>query len=410
MMLGKTNITAINKSTIVTDIEDYSWKSIKIDGVNSDFIKAVYGNNMLVAITRDGTIVSTADGENWKKTRIETEGSYELEDIIWTGSQYVMVGNRKELVTETAIGNTGSNNTTISYKYHGIIVTSQQLTEFSIEEDEENFYSRYYAVVEKDGSYIIISKEYRKMDGGKHDPDGGGVYAVTKNESGSIKKKIAKCVVYQDSECYHFNNDKVVVAKNNNGGGAVYVEERNNNTSYGVFKTSDWEQYYGNNMGIGSGYEFMSMFECKGYLYYCESQGDGYYLSKIISISTEDIICKKLPIFFIDAVYFNKCEIFLTRNSMLVIRAGESIAEKITDGLIEVTYDFEIRFIEKAFNKLYIFGVGGNILSSSDEEQNNEGSAVKTMSATKALFDARAYADEKYAALEARIIELENRN
>lgn len=407
-MLGKTNITAIQESTNVTDIEDYIWKSMKIDGVNSDFVKAVYGNDMLVAITRDGTIVSTADGENWKKTRIETEDAYELEDIIWTGSQYVMVGNRKEIVTETGLGNTGSNNTTTSYKYHGMIVKSKQLTEFSIEEDEDNFYSRYYAVVEKDGSYIIISKEYKKNADGTQDSDGGGVYAVTKNASGSVKTRIAKCTVYQNSECYHFNRCKVIVAKNN-GGGAVFVEEQND-SHYGVYKTSDWMAYHGSTMATGTSYEFLAMFECKGYLYYCEAQGNGYYLSKIISTSTVNIICKDIPIFFIDAVYFNKCEIFLTRNSMLVIRTGESIAEKIADELIEITYDFEIKFVEKAFNKLYIFGAGGNILCSSDEAQNNEGIAVKTMSATKALYDAKTYTDEKYAALEARIIELENRS
>lgn len=409
MMLGKTNLTTIKESTTVTDIEDFSWRSIKIDGVNSDFIKAVYANNTLAAITRDGTIVSTADGENWRKTRIETEGSYELEDIIWTGSRYVMVGNRKELVTESGLGNTDSNNTTTSYKYHGIIVISQQLTEFSIEEDQENFYSRYYAVVDKDGDYIIISKEYKKMDGDKHDPNGGGVYAVTKSESGRVKQKIAECTVYQNSECYHFNMVKVIVAKNNGGGAVFVVEENNGTSSYGVYKTSDWAKYHGYKTS-STAYDFLAIFECKGYLYYCEAQGNGYYLSKIISISTVDIICKDIPVFFVDAVYFNKCEIFLTRNSMLVIRAGESIAEKIADGLIEITYDFEIKFIEKAFNKLFIFGAGGNILSSSDETQNNEGIAVKTMSATKALFDARAYTDERYAALEARIIELENRS
>lgn len=394
MMLGKTNITAIKEGTTVTDIEDYSWKSMKIDGVSSDFIKAVYGNNMLAAITRDGAVLCTVDGENWKKTQIDTEGDYELEDIIWTGSQYIIAGNRKEIVLEEDS----------TFMYHGMVITSENLVDFIIDEDADNTYSRYYAIVEKDGSHIIISKEYNRS------VDEAGVYAVTKNNSGSVKKLIATLRTYVGQRITCSNKYEVVVAKNN-GSGAIYVGGSIDSAgiSYCIYRTSDWMEYYGEHMS-GTAYDFLSMFECKGYLYYCDINGNlGYSLYKIVSNVRVDLIYKGKPLFFIDAVYINKCEIFLTKNSLLVIRNGDSITDKMESDLIEITYDFEIKFIKKAFNKLYIFGAGGNILVSCDGAQNDEISAVKTMSAIKALYDAKAYTDEKYAALEARIIELENK-
>ncbi|MBD5632442.1 MAG: hypothetical protein HDP34_04365 [Clostridia bacterium] len=407
-MLGKTNITAIKEGTTVTDIEEYSWKSIKVNGVNSDFVKAVYGNNMLVAITRDGTIVSTADGENWEKTRIEMEGSYELEDIIWTGSQYIMVGNRKEIVTEKIIQEGDSASV---YKYHGIKVTSERLLDFLVEEDEDNIYSRYYAIVEKDEKQIIISKEYKDY------PENAGVYAVFKDSNGTLKKKISKCTVSQDRICGHLNDHKVVVAKKNSGG-AVYIEDNHfigltsstaPNAYNKIWITSDWLSYSSIQVQNSSTQErAFSVFECKDSLFYYKD--DYHTLLKILNENSQTTVSQNVAFLFLDAIYFNKCEILVNGHNMLVIRSGENIADKTLEDLIEITYDFEIRFIEKAFSGLYIFGTEGNILVSSDEIKNEEAIAVKTMSATKALHDAKVYADEKYAVLEARIIELEKRS
>lgn len=407
-MLGKTNITAIQESTNVTDIEDYIWKSMKIDGVNSDFVKAVYGNDMLVAITRDGTIVSTADGENWKKTRIETEDAYELEDIIWTGSQYVMVGNRKEIVTESAIGEGDSENV---YRYHGIIVTSEQLVEFSIEEDTDNSYSRYYAVIEKEEKRIIISKEY------KNDLVNAGVYAIAKDFNGILKKKIYTCSVSSERICGNLNDYKIIVAKKHSGG-AVYVEDNHSDNATqkdynGIYVTLDWMKYsYICVDTTSKNTVALSMFECKDTLLFYANPMSYDGIHQIYQILDGE----KYPfngghrLWLLDAVYFNKCEVFVNAHSMIVVRPEDNnIGYKTPEDLIDITYDFEIRFIEKAFAGLYIFGTDGNILASSDEAKNEELTAVKTMSAVRALYDAKAYADEKYAALEARIMKLENR-
>ncbi len=396
-MLGKTNITAIKESTTVTDIEDLRWKPIKIDGVNSDFVKAVYGNNMLVAITRDGTIVSTTDGENWKKTRIETEGSYELEDIIWTGSQYVMVGNRKEIVTEE------KENT---YKYHGIIVISEQLIDFSIEEDGDNTYSRYYAAIKQDEKLIIISKEY------KNDIAWAGVYAVVKDSNGILKQRIILCEVRSNAVFKDLNNYKIIVAKKNSGG-AVYVED-NHAPGVSIYRvnrmntTLDWINYSSRQITLSetARNRAFSVFECKDSLFYYDDTN--HNLKKILDNNSYVVVSQNKEFFFIDAIYFNRCEIFLNGHNMLVIKSGDSMEDKTLEDLIEITYDFEMRFVEKAFGGLYIWGTEGNILVSSDEVKDEEVIAVKTMSAVKALYDAKIYTDERYAALEARIIELEN--
>lgn len=75
--------------------------------------------------------------------------------------------------------------------------------------------------------------------------------------------------------------------------------------------------------------------------------------------------------------------------------------------MVEITYDFSMKYIVKAFNKMYIFGTGGNILVSSNENRNEDSLAVQTMSAMRALYDAKIYTNEKYEELDTRLTELE---
>lgn len=110
---------------------------------------------------------------------------------------------------------------------------------------------------------------------------------------------------------------------------------------------------------------------------------------------------------FVDGVYFNGCELFINNHEMLVVKKGESIADKTLDDLIEIAPELTMNCVTKAFGQLFIFGNQGAILKSSVETNNEEAITVQTISAKKALADAKKYTDEKYVALEARIVALE---
>lgn len=152
------------------------------------------------------------------------------------------------------------------------------------------------------------------------------------------------------------------------------------------------------------------MFECKGVLYYIQLlQEENYNLVKVTDSGEELTMCTGQNFAFVDGVYFNGCELFINNHEMLVVRKGESIADKTVDDLIEIAPEMILNCITKAFGQLYIFGNQGVILRSSVEINNENAIAVQTLSAKKALADAKAYADSRYAELEARIAELEGK-
>lgn len=178
-MLGKTNITAIEGGVIVSDIEDYRWDRIRVEGITGTFVRAVYENDTLVAITKDGMLAFTRDSENWSKVRLDIEGTYELTDIIWDGRRYVMVGSREEIVDQ-------------KYIYHGFIAVTENLAEFNIIYAAADEYSRYYAVIETDGKYIIISREHSSvLDGGVIVEKIGDI----ENWDSCLTKKLQKCLI-----------------------------------------------------------------------------------------------------------------------------------------------------------------------------------------------------------------------
>lgn len=198
------------------------------------------------------------------------------------------------------------------------------------------------------------------------------------------------------------NECKIIIAKNNLGG-ILYLDFRKyegNNTERvkHVYWTPDW-----NTFGWFDSSGILSCFACKGKTYF-------YNIDRILFKVNTDIGEKYNTgsnVFYTDAVYYDKCEIFLNEYGIVIVRNKEDISEKTEDDLIEITYDFSMKLIVKAFTGLYILGTGGNILKSNNEAKNEEALAVKTMSASKALYDARLYTDEKYNALEARIAALE---
>lgn len=393
-MLGKTNITAIESGTIISDIEDYRWDRVRVEGVTGTFVQAVYENETLVAITKDGMIVYTKDGENWSKVQLDIEGTYELTDVIWDGRRYVMVGSCEEIVDQ-------------EYIYHGFIVVTEDLMDFNIIHANDE-YSRYYAVIEKDGKYIVISKESAvNRSYGAINANIGSI----ENWDSRLKEQITTLEYPTYINATTTGQDfakvtcdcQIIIAKNTRGG-ILYVKffhDGRYSPTERTYWTQDWHAFNGRLSFSGN---LMAGFECKGKIYVYTSDN----LLFKVNTDTGEKYNAGGDVFYKNAVYYDKSEIFLNEYGIVIVRNGENISEKTEDDLIEITYDFSMELIIKAFTGLYIFGTGGNILKSNNEVNNEEALSVKTMSAYKALYDAKLYTDEKYAALEARITELEN--
>ena len=89
-MLGKTNITALSERAVVTEIEDFRWVQMQ-SGVYGNFVRTIYKNGYLAAITADGAVVYTKDGEVWHTSTPEF-ADCKLNDIEWDGSRFLLAG------------------------------------------------------------------------------------------------------------------------------------------------------------------------------------------------------------------------------------------------------------------------------------------------------------------------------
>lgn len=148
--------------------------------------------------------------------------------------------------------------------------------------------------------------------------------------------------------------------------------------------------------------------ECKDELYVMElSKEENYNLFKVSDANEIFNMCTGRNFGFISGVYFNGCRIFINRHEMLVVKKGESIADKTVEDLLEIAPELSMSCIVKAFGRLYVFGKQGVILKSSTETNNENVLVVQAISAKQALAEAQKYADGKYAELEARIAALE---
>lgn len=398
-MLGKTNLTTVKEGTIASDITEYKFADAEVSGVDGTFIKAVYAGNVLVGITYEGAIAYSFDGENWSMVRLNLEKYYNLYDIMWDGNKYVVVG------AVSAEGNEGKN------VEHGIIATTEDFAEFTVIEDNENYYSRYYSVIKRNGRYILIGLR-------ESSPSGLNIKKNIFSKVGELNSWESETVLYDlgsnnsDMEYTHIN------VKNNSNCILVlcrYNRTLNNNTvrTFEVMTSTDGIEY--NRIEIlhpdNKPYDKqMSLtFVSKDSLYYGFNHADfNYKLIKLINLNETAVISTEKNFSFVDAVYFNKYEIFINNHQMLILAAGEQISNKTLDDLTDITYDFSMTAIIKAFDKLYIFGTGGHILVSTDEINNEEALAVKSLSAYKALYEAKNYTDAKCAELEARIVSLES--
>lgn len=400
-MLGRTNITTVKGGTIVSDISDYVWNDAGTLNINSSFKKAFYANNILVAITKGGFVIYTRDGENWEEASPNIDVEYKIFDGIWDGHKFVFVGHHSTDQEDVC---------------QALIVTTEDFQNYEIMRDCQNstyYSSSFYAIfLREDATYTII-------------------YAFVGNQALSNPETR---VYFLKGDLTNLSLGDLLVGCGNTGGGkrqlnSVEVEIAECTDCF-IFYIKARDQYSASNIsyvhkiGIadrGDGNiqlkeektatsaDIVKVFECKDSLYYMTLEGETSRLvrKKNFSNENETVVSDNKNWGFVDAVYFNRCEIFITDHQMLVVKPGENIADKTESDLVDISYDISLRTIIKAFEKLYIFGTDGTILVSSDEIKNENAVAVKTMTAVKALYEAKGYTDEKYAELEERVSKLE---
>ncbi len=390
MSLGKTNITTLSEGAIVTEVEEFKWLQMQ-SGVLGNFVKAIYKNGYLVAITADGMVVYTTDGETWQTSTLEY-ADCKLNDIEWDGSRFILVGS----YTNTIENLTGT---------VGLILTTSDLISFvpvniNNEDDDYSTETKYYdieyhAIYMQNGHYIILanrhvngSEDIYLYEGDLTNDWSNHTYIfgkTPKRGTVSFAKNSSEMLVcfnaLHSSQTYYNYVYKV------NGTHAVQIKE------------------------LSSGYTsvpMVSAIECKDLLYYMSKLSNDKYEFAKVSESNEIFIMNTEKNFaFKSGVYFNECQLFINNHEMLVVKKGENIADKTLDNLIEIAPELTMNCITKAFGQLYIFGNQGVILKSSVETNNEEAVTVQALSAKRALGEAKAYTDQQYALLEARIAALE---
>lgn len=390
-MLGKTNITTLSEGAIVTEVEDFKWIQMQ-SGVYGNFVKAIYKNDYLVAITADGTVVYTTDGEVWQTSVLEYEDC-KLNDIEWDGSRFILVGSHTTTIEEIE-------------STFGLILTTDDFSNFSKismkSEDDQYGTNTYYdqeycAVHTKNGRYYILACRYKNRTISMH---------LYESNLTDIWTRI-------DINIRGINSGTVLVAKNSSEMLICFNASEYSASTYNYHNCV----YKVNGANIvrvkllkekSTNVPMVFAVECKDTLYYMSALAlDNYEFAKISEAAEVFSISTGKNYAFKSGVYFNSCELFINNHDMLIVKKGESIADKTLDDLIEIAPELTMNCITKAFGQLYIFGNQGAILKSSVETNNENAITVQTISAKKALSDAKQYTDEQYAILEARIAALE---
>lgn len=417
-MLGRTNITTVKGGITVSDMNLLAWNNAGTLNINSAFKKSLFANNILAAITKSGIIIYTRDGENWETADFNIDVAYSIADGIWDGQRFVFVGRHS----------TDQENVC-----QALIVATKDFQDYEIMRDctgkeyQQNnanhknlslvYCGKFQAIVlNEDSTYTLACSAIANSTIPNMD-----VFLVR----GDLTNLQFTCNILYNIRITTpiekaLDNIQVETAKNADSF-MIYVKvlhENNDNTYYRhslcisdngqtcrLLEGQEPEDY--SDTGISS--DIVKIFECKGSLYYMTLRNKNNRLVRLRGFSDEQgsVVSTDKDWSFVDAVYFNKCEIFITANQMLVIKAGEDITDKTEEDLIDISYDFSLINIVKGFEKLYLFGTNGNILVSSDEIKNESATAVKTMSAAKALYDAKVYTDKKLEGLEERIAVLE---
>lgn len=245
----------------------------------------------------------------------------------------------------------------------------------------------------------------------------GGFPVATGDASYYLMSYVSDLKIWKNKTTVSSNYvDGVFVSKNLD---AIMIYLRNHSSSYQnhlILKSNDGISFkYDYLLSIDSSSDFLSFniantFECKDILYCMGLVSNiNYQLLKMLNLNENMIMSTEIAYGFVDGVYFDGSQLFINNHEMLIVKNGESIADKTIDDLIEIAPELTMNCITKAFGQIYIFGNQGAILKSSVETNNEESIAIQTLSAKKALAEANKYTDEQYAALEVRIITLEEK-
>nr|WP_296464395.1 hypothetical protein [uncultured Acetatifactor sp.] len=378
-MLGRTNITALKEAGTATEIEEYRWMQKEAGGIRGNFVKCICKGGHLVAITEDGSVAYTEDGEVWGALTLEYEGCH-LNDIDWDGERFLIVGR----YMDAAISDAESSALMVATSDFR---TLEKLGPLQVSQGK--YYMEYYAVMPQNGEYVVLARNDRLVYA--LFTDLVGVKDSSYLENGTTEATGVKCCI---------------TAKNSGWMLAMVCATGRFASGRGAFSRIYYDRVVSGSSNDSS--DTTAVFECKDRLYFMNRTAGGDYRLGRYTDSGEVLAMSTGKDFgFIDGVYFDGCEIFINYHEALVVRKGESIAEKTVEDMLEIAPEMQMNCISKAFGRLYVFGNQGLILESSTETGNEAGIAVQTMSAKKALADAKAYADARYAELEERIAALE---
>ena len=377
-MLGKTNITVLSEGVTAEEIEQMQ------SGIQSDFIKCVSGGGYLAAVTEDGNIVFSSDGDVWNVLKLEYE-ECRLHDIEWDGKRFLLAGGCKDagLVPDETIGFIAA---TTDFK---TLVRMGNL-----QDEDSKYYNEYYAVFSKNGQYAVAARCRNYVYILRTDFTQEGTSASNLLNQYSTPARGCISAKNTDGMILHFRTGTNTV---NQSEKYISVLVREKGQRDITSSTTAREA---------------NVIECKDALYVMALAADkNYELIKIVVPETGEtaIVCTGQKFAFSSGVYFNSWQLFINAHEMLVLRKGESLADKTLEDLIEISPEAAMRCITKAFGQLYIFGNQGLILRSNEELDNEGAVAVQTLSAKRALAEAKAYADAGYKELETRIAALEAR-
>mgnify|MGYP001052216129 FL=1 len=377
-MLGKTNITTLKEGGTVTEIEEFSWVPVN-SGIRRDFKMAVFGNGILVGVTESGDVAYTADGEVWEITELGYAGC-RINDVEWDGERFFLVGR-----TDAEGGNPSAL----------IVATADFRTVERIELDRAD--DEEYAMIHyQNGSHVLVASKNMNAS--------GRTLLFLYADLGQRKVTEGEEI---DSEVTEYC---IKAGKCTNGvliWGDEKVRESGGLWTHQLLITlrSSGIRMLEDNKGQSPE---RSVIECRDELYVVEYAGkERYDLYKVTTADDMLNMCLGQKFEFISGVYFAGCRVFIGVHDMLIVRSGESIADKAEGDLLEIAPEMSMSCIVRAFGQLYIFGNQGAVLRSSTETDNGNVLVVQAVSARKALAEARKYADERYAELEARIAALE---
>lgn len=391
-MLGKTNITTLSEGVVATEIEDFNWIRMQL-GINGNFVKAIYENGCLAAITADGKVAYTNDGEAWQTSDLKYENC-KLEDIDWDGNQFLLVGSYKDTVERTdgtsgeyELGFISMTVDFTSFEYIGADTTGINL------ENSYNYYSKYYAVYPGNGKLVVFAMNRSRFNASSMILT--SLDMLVGDTGGSLQKHAVIENRYMGEIFVGKNSQGVLVTNASGATGYTYMIDGN---TLMIAKKNEVS-------GITSK---LHVFECKDELYYSSvSDSLTYRFVKVLPSGGEILMSDDINYGFVDGVYFNKCSIFINNHEMLILKKAESVADKSLADLIEIAPENTMTCITKAFGQIFAFGNRALVLRSSTDGSSEETLLLQSISGKKALLEAKIYTNQLYGQLEARIAALE---